>query len=148
MKKILSIFFVLALWGASGNLNAQVINVPNKSEKHFAAKYPEAKNVDWTNSVTSYSARFTLNDEKYRANYHIDGTWDFTEKELDYGKLPAEVQDSFKKSRMSDWKVLGAALVDNSKNEKLYRVEVEKGVSKKYVFYDGTGKEVRTTLTL
>ena len=130
------------------NTFAQVVNVPNKSEKHLAEKYPDAKKVNWSNNVKNYTAKFELNDEKCKAYYNIDGSWDFTEKELDYSKFPEAVATSFKNSRFSDWKTESTAFVENNRNQELYRVEVKKGLEKKFIFFDKDGKEIKTNATL
>ena len=148
MKRVGQILvFVLGAFSLT-TASAQVINVPSKAEKHFNEKYSEAKNVDWSNNVTYYTVKFTINDEKYRARYHINGNWDFTEKESELTKFPAEVQNSFSKSRFADWKVNGAAMVENKEKQHLYRIGIEKGIEKKYIFFDEKGKEVKSTMTI
>ena len=148
MKRVLLLTALFILYCSSDSLFAQVVNVPNKSEKHLTEKYPEAKNVNWSNNVKNYTAKFIVNDEKYKAYYNIDGSWDFTEVEMDYSKFPAPVATSFKNSRFADWKMESSAFVENNKDEKLYRVEVKKGLEKKYVFFDKDGKEIKTNATL
>ena len=141
MKKILVILFL-----ATGlQLHAQVVNIPDKTKADFAKKYPKAENVDWDNNGTNYIARFNLGKEKYAARFHMDGTWNYTEQEMELTAFPADVQTSIKNHRYSDLKILSTAYIENSKNEKLYRVEFKKGIQKKYVFFDKTGKEIRTT---
>jgi hypothetical protein len=148
MKKMIPfILFIFVLFFAQ-SVSAQVINVPSKSQKHFGEKYPDAKNVEWSNNVAYYIAKFTVNDEKYRARYHINGNWDFTEKESELTKFPADVQSSLTKSRFSDWKVESAATVENKKKEHLYRIEVSKGIEKKYIFFDEHGKEIKSNMTI
>jgi hypothetical protein len=148
MKRVIIFAAIFAFVLSSQCLLAQVVNVPNKSEKLLAEKYPEAKNVNWSNNVKNYTAKFTINDEKYKAYYNIDGSWDFTEMEMDYSKFPEEVVTSFKNSRFSDWKMLSTAYVENNKDEKMYRVEIKKGLEKKYIFFDSNGKEMKTNATL
>lgn len=142
-----ALFVVLALL-ILGNVFAQVVKVPEKSKEHFAKKYPSVKNPDWDNSITYYMASFTMKKESYRAVYHMDGTWDFTEKKIDPNKLPKAVTNSFQKSRFADWEKRSYAYVENNDGEKLYRIEAKKGIEKKYVFFDKNGKEVKTTATL
>lgn len=131
-----------------GTAWTQVINVPNKSEKHFAEKYPDAKNVNWKNNVTDYSATFDLKDKRHKAHYHMDGVWDYTESFITEGEFPGAVTSSFKKSRFADWKLESTAMVENNKGEITYRYELKKGIERKYLFLDETGKEVKTTSSL
>lgn len=130
------------------SLSAQVINVPEKSQKDFTQRYPEAKEIVWKNNVSAYAARFKQEDHNFTARYNIDGTWDYTEKAIDSTEFPEAVKTSVKNSRYSDWKALSTAYVENKNNEKLYRIELKKGISRKYVFYDETGKEVKSSTTL
>ncbi|HLO82569.1 MAG TPA: hypothetical protein VK166_16505 [Chitinophagaceae bacterium] len=129
------------------SLEAQVINVPKKSQSHFGKKYPNAKEVNWINNVTDYQVKFKDEQGTQRAYYHMDGTWDFTELYIERSKVPAAVNSSLSKSRFSDWKNESCALVENNKGQKLYRLEMKKGVEKKFVFYDKDGKEIKTAAT-
>jgi len=49
---------------------------------------------------------------------------------------------------VSDWTIESNEFVENSKNEKLYRVEFKSDINKRYVFYNENGKEERSTATL
>lgn len=141
--------FVLALsFLLMSQAFSQVVNIPDKSKEHFAKKYPSVKNPNWDNSITYYMASFTMKKESYRAVYHMDGTWDYTEKKIDKKKLPTAVSGSFEKSRFADWEVRSYAFVENNDGQKLYRMEVKKGIEKKYVFYDKDGKEIKTTASI
>ncbi len=140
---LLSAFMFLGM-----SLSAQVINVPEKSQKDFATRYPEAKSIVWKNNVSSYAAKFQQGDHSFSARYNIDGTWDYTEKAIDSTEFPEAVKTSIKNSRYSDWKHLSSAYVENKNEEKLYRIELKKGISRKYVFYDESGKEVKSSTTL
>jgi hypothetical protein len=148
MKSLKFIPTVLACILFCGQLIAQVINVPNKSEKHFSEKYPKAANVNWKNNVTDYSASFDQDNLKHKAHYHMDGVWDYTETFLTEDKFPADVKSALTKSRYSEWKILSADLVENNKGEKMYRYELKKGIEKKYIFFDKDGKEIKSKSTI
>jgi Putative beta-lactamase-inhibitor-like, PepSY-like len=126
---------------------AQVINIPKATKEHFAKKYPDAKEVDWHNNVANYEVKFRNSKGVHRAYYHMDGTWDFTETYIEASQVPAAVNASLAKSRFSDWKLGSTSLVENNKGQKLYRLEVKKGIEKKFVFYDKNGKEIKTAAT-
>jgi len=143
----MSIVFVIASLFTL-NVGAQVINIPDKAKMHFAKKYPSAMDVEWTNNLANYTVKFQLDSLKQAAHYSVDGEWTYTEYPLDFETLPEEIKKSVTKSRFSDWKIESGAFVENSKNEKLYRIEFKSGVNKRYVFYQENGKEVRSTVTL
>ncbi len=129
-------------------VTAQVINVPDKSKKHFFANYPNAKNVDWTNSVAWYTAKFADKQGNHEVHYHLDGTWDYTETDTPQEAFPKAVKSSMEKSRFAGWDMKSTAYVENNKSEELYRVEWKKGIERKYVYYDKTGREIRSSTTL
>jgi hypothetical protein len=51
------------------------------------------------------------------------------------------------KSRFSDWEKESVAYIVNSKKQNLYRIELKKGIEKKFVFFDKKGKEIKTSVT-
>jgi hypothetical protein len=141
------IVFVTIFLFAASSADAQVINVPKKSQTHFGKKYPKATEVNWINNVTDYQVKFKDEKGTQRAYYHMDGTWNFTELYIDKAKVPEDVMASLSKSRFSDWANESCAVVENNKGQKLYRLEMKKGVEKKFVFYDKDGKEIKTAAT-
>ena len=141
-------FLMLSVMLSSTFLNAQVVNIPDKAKNHFAKKYPAATEVEWTNNVINYTVHFELDSIKQAAHYSVDGEWTYTDYPIDYETVPEEVKKSVTKSRFSDWKIESSGYVENSKNEKLYRVEFKSGINKRYVFFNENGKEVRSTATL
>src|SRR5689334_8853237 len=94
---LFSFVIALMLFSASG-LQSQVINIPDKAKTHFQEKYPDAKNIDWKNRVSSYTATFTNNDIKSTVYYHMDGIWDYTEQDRKFEDFPEEVKTSFSKN--------------------------------------------------
>ncbi len=145
---MISIAATLALLLLLNPVQAQVVNIPNKSEKHFANKYPGANDANWTNNVVNYTCKFKWQGNEYKAYYHMDGTWDFTMMYMTEAGLPEAVKTSVKNSRISDWKPKSCAWIENRKGKKMYRVEREKGVEEMYIFFDKKGKEVKSTLKI
>jgi len=145
--KFRSLFVVVVLLSTQF-LNAQVVNIPDKAKKHFVKKYAGATEVEWTNNVVNYTVRFELDSIKQAAHYSVDGEWTYTDYPIEYETIPEEVKKSVTKSRFSDWTIESSGYVENNKNEKLYRVEFKSGINKRYVFFNGNGKEVRSTATL
>ena len=145
MKKILVILSLFIYLFGISTADAQIVDVPKKSKDHFFKKYPDAKNADWNNNAVSYAVKFLMGNDTYRAYYHMDGTWDYTEKYMDMANLPQSVKDSYAKSRIADWKLESVSWVENNKGKTSYRIEAKKGIEKKTVFYDKNGKEVKSS---
>jgi Putative beta-lactamase-inhibitor-like, PepSY-like len=145
MKKVLVMFSLFIYLFGVTSAEAQVVDIPNKSKEHFFKKYPDAKNADWNNNAVSYAVKFNLGSDTYRAYYHMDGTWDYTEKYMEMADLPQSVKDSYAKSRIADWKLESVAWVENNKGKKRYRIEASKGIEKKTIYYDKNGKEVKSS---
>lgn len=129
-------------------VTAQVFNVPEKSKKHFAAMYKHATDVDWKNKVTDYDCHFKLNGIDCRANYNLDGTWNYTEKFIPASQVPAEVTEAFSKGAYRDWEHEPVVFVENNKKQKLYRYEVKKGIKKSYIFFDKKGKLIKENMSI
>ena len=145
MKNILTALTILLSIFWLTPADAQVVDVPGKAKEHFFKKYPDAKNADWNNNVVSYAVKFIINNDTYRAYYHMDGNWYYTEKYLEQSQLPVTVTESFSKSRYADWKVKSYSWIENNKGKQTYRLEVEKGIEQKAIFFDKNGKEVKSS---
>jgi uncharacterized lipoprotein NlpE involved in copper resistance len=143
MKKILTLLTIIFTLFWLMPADAQVVDVPNKAKEHFFKKYPDAKNADWNNNVVSYAAKFNMGSNTYRAYYHMDGTWDYTEVYLEVSQVPAAVKESFSKSRYADWKVNSYNAIESNKGKNSYQIQVEKGIEKTAIYFDKNGKEVK-----
>jgi hypothetical protein len=141
------LFLLFTIFSVSA-LSAQVINVPDKAQKQFQEKYAGATNIKWKNNVANYDATFKMEGYDWKANYSIDGTWDYTEKFLMKDDAPAKVKESFSKGQYRKNNVKSLAYVENAKGEKLYRFEVKTGVTRTYVFYDQEGTLIKTNAVL
>jgi uncharacterized membrane protein YkoI len=127
---------------------AQVVNVPKKSKEDLAKKYPKAEGISWSNDIVYYIAKFTQNGNEYHAHYNMDGTYNYTSQPIPFDKIPEKAKTSFKNSRFEDWKVLSVSRIEHGKDEPLYRIEVKKGIEKKYVYFNAEGKEVKSSLAI
>lgn len=148
MKKFFTSLLIAAGLLFTVSLQAQVVNIPPKSKEHFTKKYPGATNSDWHNNVATYTCRFQWNGGEYKSYYNMDGTWDYTVQYLNESDLPKAVQDAVAKSRIASWEPKSAAFVENNKGLKTYRVERKKGIEKKFIFFDASGKEVKSTVKI
>lgn len=143
MKKILTLLTIIFSLFWMMPVDAQVVDVPNKAKEHFFKKYPDAKNADWNNNVVSYAVKFNKGSNTYRAYYHMDGNWDYTEEYLEVSQVPAAVKESFSKSRYADWKVNSYNAIESNKGKKSYQIQVEKGIEKTAIYFDKNGKEIK-----
>jgi len=149
MKKLIVKSLLIALvFFTSYSITAQVVVVPEKTKEHFAKKYPKAEGLHWSNNVVYYIGKFTQAGKAYEAHYNMDGTYNFTSQYVDLAKIPKEAKESYSKSRFAEWKVLTVAIIYHGEDENLYRIEVKKGIEKKYVYFNAEGKEVKTSITL
>jgi hypothetical protein len=145
MKSLILSFFAIITLLATDISLAQVVNIPDKTKNGFAAKYPKATDVKWSNNVSNYTAKFKQNDKPYVAHYNVDGSWDNTETAIDKGDLSKDVTEAFAKCRYADWTVLSTDFVENSKGQSLYRYNLKNGIEKKYLYFDKSGKEVKSS---
>lgn len=143
MKLLTLAFFATIMLLANKISVAQVVNIPDKAKTHFAEKYPGATEVDWSNNVSNYTAKFRLDGKGYEAHYDIDGGWDNTEHQIQKADLPEAVSSSFAKSRYTDWKLNSIDFVEEPKHPALYRFNLKNGIKKTYLYMDATGKEVK-----
>jgi hypothetical protein len=146
MKKIISFLMVSCLLFMAQSVTAQVVNIPGAAKEHFLKTYPANTEADWSNNVTNYTVKFKNDGKTMRGHYRMDGTWDFTETMMTNEQLPADIKASLSKSRYSDWELQTVTKVNNDNKQELYRVEVKKGSQKQFIFYDITGKEVKSSM--
>ena len=147
MKRLL---FVLMASLAMQIAIAQLRKVPSEVTNAFAAKYPDAKDVEWKDKMSNFSAQFISNDSrKCEASFNKKGEWQSTEKDLDSTQLPAEVKDGFAKSRYSDRKLTEVVQIEKKDAAVQYRLLVKKNdVEKKYLYFNKEGKLVKEAVTI
>jgi len=144
MKLTILSFFAAMMLLANDIAVAQVVNIPDKAKAHFSEKYPKATDVDWSNNVSNYTAKFKQDGKNYEAHYNVDGNWDNTENQIQKNDLPEAVSASFSKSRYTDWKLNSIDFVEEPKHPALYRFNLKNGIKKTYLYMDPTGKEVKS----
>lgn len=143
--KLATLPFFMALMLLVTNISkAQVVNIPDKAKTHFAEKYPNATEVDWSNKVSNYTVKFRMDNKPYEAHYDIDGGWDNTEHPIQKSDLPEAVSTSFSKSRYTDWKLNSIDFVEEPKHPALYRFNLKNGIKKTYFYLDPEGKEIKS----
>ena len=129
---------------------AQIRKIPSEVTNAFSAKYPDAKNVEWKDNLSNFSARFTSKDStRCEASFNSKGEWQSTGEDLDSTALPAEVKDGFSKSRFSDRKLTEIVKIEKKDAETQYRLLVKKNdVEKKYLYFNKEGKLLKEAMTL
>lgn len=107
--KRLSIFFMVALAGvlmmASCEPSDEVL--PDKSvREEFAAKYPDAKDIEWDREGTYWKVSFDTGSgaarKEHEAWYSADGSWLWTETDLYLSEVPSEIMGYLAESIYGD----------------------------------------------
>lgn len=148
MKKI--VLFLLVLFSVI-NLMAQIREIPKIVEETFANQYPGAEQVEFKDFVVKVQVEFVWKGENMMATYTNKGLWKGSEKEWSYDKLSDDVKDGFKKSKFGDdsWEVEETAVLYLPGGSEQFRILVRKSdVQKKYLFFNTTGRLLRTSVTL
>lgn len=130
---------------------AQIREIPKIVEETFANQYPNAEHVEFKDFVVKVQVEFEWKGDRMMATYTNKGLWKGSEKEWSFEKLPTEVKYGFEKSKFGDgaWEVEETAMLLLPGGSEQYRIEVRKSdVQKKYLFFNTTGRLLRTSVTL
>ena len=132
-----------------GAFSQQLREIPKAVEKSFTEKYSGATNVKYNDQLLSVDVTFELNGEKMLASYTNKGVWKGTSRPSTFDKLPADVKDGFQKSKYAERTIDEARILDLPGDSTQYRILVRKSdVEKKYLYFNGTGRLLRESLTL
>lgn len=114
---------VIAIFGLSMILEG--INVPQLVKDAFAAKYPNAKKVDWEmEGPKIYEAEFKLDGKEMSACFKEDGTWVETETEMKVKDLPAAIKAALA-AQFADYEIEEAEQLERPDLPLGYEVEIE-----------------------
>jgi len=129
---------------------AQLGKIPSEVTTAFAAKYPDAKDVQWKNNLSDYSAKFTSKKgTTCEASFNGKGEWQSTEEDMDPKTMPAAVKDGFSKSKYSDRELRECMKIEKKDAEVQYRLLAKKNdVEKKYLYFNKEGKLLKEAMTL
>ncbi|MEM1328481.1 MAG: PepSY-like domain-containing protein [Bacteroidota bacterium] len=120
---LLSLSLLLCIVACGENAEGEQAVNETAYEKAFAAKYSNAKDVDWRMDDNGYhEAHFKIDGDKYRADFDDDGNWRETERSMDYGDLPDAVKETIKEQYDKD-DIEEIELVDSSSKGTFYDVE-------------------------
>jgi hypothetical protein len=146
-RSFLILFSVLIIF--SNLCFAQIREIPKAVEETFSNQYNGASDIDYKDQLTRVDVHFELNGEKMIASYTNKGIWKGTEKEWEFDKLPEEIKDGFNKSVYAGREVEETKVLYLPGGGTQYRVKAKKnGVEKKYLFFNTTGRLLRTSITL
>ncbi len=151
MKKLSALFSMTLLLSVFiiSDLAAQIRKVPAEVTEAFKAKYPDTKNVEWKDKISSFQANYEMGGIKYESKFNSKGEWLQTEKEVAEETLPAEVKDGYSKSKFTNWELKSVTWIESKDNGIQYRLFVRKsGVEKKYLYFNTTGKLVKDAVTI
>ncbi|MGN6164895.1 MAG: PepSY-like domain-containing protein [Flavisolibacter sp.] len=148
MKRKL-LLMILPVFLSASFAFAQSDDVPQAIKEAFTKQYPNAENVEYKDNLLNTWVNFTLNGDKMKANYKKDGQWENTEKDWSYDKLPAAVQDGFKKSKYADREIEETKVIYRAGGTERYRLKVKKNaLEKKYIFFNDQGQLVDDDITI
>ena len=149
MKKLLALVVIISSAAFFNNSFAQLRKVPAQVTEAFKEKYPNTKNAEWKDKLSSFQVNYEMDGVNYISKFSSKGEWLQTEKQIEEDALPASVKDGFGKSKFTGWELRGVTRLENKDNTIQYRLFVKKsGVEKKYLYFDETGKLVKDAITI
>lgn len=139
MKNVLLIAVIATLsLGACGQSNEKV---PEKVQKAFTQKFPNAQKVKWTEeNEEEWEAEFRMKGMEYSANYDEEGNWKETEHEIRKSEIPGVVNRTLE-SEFGSYKVKESEISETAKG-KVFEFQLKKSGTKKEVAIDANGKVV------
>ena len=150
MKKPVYYFLMFCFALAINTAHAQVRKLPAEVTEAFRQKYPMAKNVEWRDRLSGFTAVFDLDNVHYEAKFTNKGFWQSTENKIPDGDIPASVKDGFDKSKYAEeWTIKNAYKIALREDKTQYRLEIEKNdIQKKHLYFDPSGRLLRDNITL
>jgi Putative beta-lactamase-inhibitor-like, PepSY-like len=147
--KFVRLFALIMAVQISSQSIAQVTTIPPLAKENFFRQYPDAKNIEWQNDVVNVNVRFEQDSNFLYAEYSNRGIWKWTLKDWSFEKLPQDVKDGLSKSKYAGREVNETKVLYLPGYVIQYRIKVEKsGLEKKYIFFNGEGKFLRSTVAL
>lgn len=130
---------------------AQLRTLPSAVTDSFKAKYPNAKQVSWSDKLGYWQVSFYIDADALTAKFKNTGEWQSSLKKIAQSTLPADVQDGFSKSLYADddWKVSTVQVVYLPGNIVEYAVQVEKSqFQKKNLLFNNKGRLIKENAAL
>jgi len=154
MKVSNKTFFVLLSFVAllaTTPAHAQFRSLPGAVTDSFKVKYPNAKDVTWSDKVSAFQAVFTEGSDRVTARFSKDGQWQGSTKRIPKDALPGAVKDGLSKSKYAgaEWEIRSVTVKYLPGNVMQYQVQVQKSdIQKKNLLFTAEGQllEDRNTL--
>lgn len=150
-----NLFFCLVLLGGflmvGPRVNAQLRTLPSAVTDSFKAKYPDAKQVSWSDKLGFWQVNFYQGADEMTAKFKNDGAWQTSLKKIAQTSLPADIQDGFSKSLYADgdWRVATVQVVYLPGNVTEYAIQVEKSqFQKKNLLFNSKGRLIKENAAL
>ena len=147
--KIYSLLTTILVSVICTTAHSQVTTIPDQAKQNFFRQYPDAKNIEWSNDVVNVNVSFEQDSNKLTAEYNNKGIWKWTLKEWSFEQLPNDVKEGFTKSKYAAREIKETKVLYLPGYVIQYRVKVEKSdLEKKYLFFNGEGRLLRSTVAL
>ena len=147
MTKKTFLFSAMLLFSIS--IIAQVRKIPAAVTEAFRNRYPHAVNVEWKDRLSCFEADFELNNSNMVTKFSTDGSWQSTERDIDFNDLPATVKDGFSKSKCADWEIKNITEVQTMAEPLQFKMIVKKGsLQKKSLLFASNGKLMKEGVAL
>lgn len=121
------------------------VSVPPAVFKAFKTKYPDAALESWKTDSTLYTATFTSEEMKGKAEFTLDGTWHFTKYSIAEKELPGPVSNDLKQLYMG-YKVKTSVMVEEPGATTYYYIMAKKeGIGQPSIelYYTIAGKLIK-----
>lgn len=119
--------------------------VPEKIQKIFSQKFPNAKNVKWDKeNANEWEAEFKIDGKDYSANFNSDGTWKETEYKIRKSDIPAVVKSTLDND-FPGYKMEKAEASETTKG-KVFEFKLEKDETDVHVAIAADGKIIEKEL--
>lgn len=151
MKKIIYCCLALCLtFSLYNTAYAQVRKLPAEVTEAFRSKYPMAKNVEWRDRLSGFTAVFDMDSVHYEAKFTNKGFWQSTENKMPESELSDAIKDGFQKSKYAEeWTIKKVYKIALREDKTQYRLEIEKNdIQKKQLFFDPSGRMLRDNIKL
>jgi hypothetical protein len=136
----LYLLFTIALASCQNKSNNEVPQVVLDS---FELKYPGENDPDFEQDVHGYwEAHFKKDGEKYRADFHADGSWRETENSIKDKEIPEAIQKAIQRE-FPDMKITEAEHVISAAKGEFYDIEFKQKGKNKDVEYRKDGSKVQ-----
>lgn len=146
MKNLFSLVFALLV---TFNVSAQFRDIPGAVTNAFKEKYPNATNTSWDDRISSFQAKFKMDNSSYEARFDKNGTWIETEKAIRFDDLPDAVKSAHRASKFSDYTIRTVAEIEKANGAKEIRLYLrESAIKRKYVYYTLDGKYLRDDIKI